>query len=156
MNLARRLAGVLLACGLAAGCESPTAPSEDGSLTLHTVAKATVSNHSAQGVRTVVRDPGRWQAVWAQLWGERAPALPDVDFEHEMVVVASGALVCFAEVRVESVNDRAGGVHVGLADSGPSSSCLCAVPETTLHAVRVRRVEGAVEFTVRTIPPTCG
>ena len=156
MNLERRFAGVLLACALAAACESPTAPSGDGSLTLHTVAQATVSNHSAQGVRTVVRDPGRWQAVWSQLWGERAPALPDVDFEHEMVVVASGSLVCSAEVRVESVSDRDGGVHVLVADSGPPTTCMCFVPETTLHAVRVRRVEGAVEFTVRAIPATCG
>lgn len=156
MRVARFLTGPLLVAALLAGCESPTAPSEDGSLALHTVAEATVSNHSAQGVRTVVRDPGRWQAVWAELWGERAPALPDVDFEHEMVVVASATLVCFADLRVESVTDRPGGLHVAIADSGPSSSCLCAVPETTLHAVRVRRIEGAVEFSVRTIPPTCG
>jgi hypothetical protein len=123
---------------------------------LHTVARATVSNHSAQGLRTVVRDPGRWQAVWRQLWGEAAPALPDIDFEREMVVVASAALVCFADVRIETVQEMNGGVAVGLADSGPASTCLCAVPETTFHAARTRRVEGPAEFTVRTIPPTCG
>jgi hypothetical protein len=158
MRVSRRLAGsLLLGLGiLGAACESPTAPGDDGSLVLHSIAKATVANHSAQGVRTVVRDPGRWQAVWAQLRGERPPALPDVDFEHEMVVVASASLVCFADVRIEAVTERPGGLHVALADSGPSSTCLCAVPETTLHAVRVRRVEGAVEFSVRTIPPTCG
>src|SRR4029079_16179834 len=112
MRVARFLTGPLLVAALLAGCESPTAPSEDGSLALHTVAAATVSNHRDQGVRTVVRDPGRWQAVWAELWGDRAPALPDVDFEHEMVVVASATLVCFADVRVESVTDRPGGLHV--------------------------------------------
>jgi hypothetical protein len=156
MRARRHLAGGLLLCALLLGCESPTAPREDGSLAQRTVAKATVSNHSAQGVRAVVRDPGRWQAVWAQMWGDRPPSLPDVDFEHEMVVVASASLVCFADVRIESVSQSAAGLRVTVADSGPSSTCLCAVPETTFHAVRVPRVEGGVEYTVRAIPPTCG
>jgi hypothetical protein len=136
------------------GCASPTEP-DNGSLALVTVTKATVANHSALGLRTVVRDPGRWEAVWSELWGDPAPPLPDVDFEREMVVVASAALVCFADVKIEAVQQGAGGVHVSLADSGPSTTCLCAAPETTFHAVRTRRVEGPVEITARQIPPTC-
>jgi hypothetical protein len=150
-----RIAGIATAAMCLAGCGSPTEPAHDGPLSLATVAEATVANRASLGLRTVVRDSGRWRAVWSDLWGDAAPALPDVDFEREMVVVASASLVCFAQVRVESVESSQGVLRVGLADSGPSTTCLCAAPETTFHAARLRRVEGAVEFVARTIPPTC-
>ncbi len=151
----QRIAGIAAAAIGLGGCGSPTEPAHDGPLSLATVAKATVVNRASLGLRTVVRDAGRWQAVWSELWGDAAPALPDVDFEREMVVVASASLVCFADVRVETVASSGGVLRVGLADSGPSTTCLCAAPETTFHATSLRRVEGAVEFEARTIPPTC-
>lgn len=150
-----RIAGVATVAMCLAGCGSPTEPAHDGPFSLSTVAKATVANRASLGLRTVVRDSGRWQAVWSEIWGDAAPALPDVDFEREMVVVATASLVCFAEVRIETVESSAGVLRVGLADSGPSTTCLCAAPETTFHAARLRRVERAAEFVARTIPPTC-
>lgn len=139
---------------LLAGCGSPTEPRSDGVLQLRTLAAETVTNHSAQGLRLVIRDGARWAVVWRQVWGEDAPGLPDVDFERDMVVLASAKSSCRAAVTVKAVERGEGLVRVVIAESA-ESGCYCFVPETTFHAVRTQRVEGNVEFAVQATPPIC-
>lgn len=143
------LVSLLVACS-----RSPSEPGDSGSLPVTSVAKATISNRTTDALREVVRDGRQWQAVWSDLWGTAAPPLPAIDFDREMVIVAA-APFCFADVRVEGVLSSAGVVQVNMAESTQTSSCLCAAPETTFHAVRTTRVPGAARFTVRPIPPTC-
>ena len=152
----RQLCLSILALGtLLVGCSrSPSEPDGLGSLALSTVAKATITNRSEPAVRDVIRDQRRWQAAWSDLWGAAAPALPPVDFDREMVIVASAPL-CFVDVRIEAVVHDDGVVQVSMAESTPSSLCLCAAPETTFHAVRTRRAFGDARFDVRPIAPTC-
>lgn len=145
------LAGIAV---LLAGCGSPTEPRADGLLQLRTLAAETVTNHSAPGLRLVIRDSARWAVVWRQVWGDDAPGVPDVDFERDMVVLASAKSTCRAEVSVKAVERGEGLVRVIVAESA-ESACYCLVPETTFHAVRTQRVEGNVEFVVQATPPIC-
>jgi hypothetical protein len=151
-GLAALLAG-LAATLLLLGCNrSPSAP--EAELSFQTLAKTTVAGVSAPRIREVVRDRARFEEAWSQLWGSSAAAAPAVDFEREMVVVASAGQVCFDVAAVERIKLEGSELLIELVEAVPSL-CLCARPESTFHIVRLRRFHGADRFVARTVPPTC-
>jgi len=147
------LLAALAAAWLLLGCNSsPSAP--EAELSFQTVAKTTVAGVNAPRIREVVRDRARFEEAWAQLWGSSAAAAPPVDFEREMVVVASAGEVCFDVAAVERIKLEGSELVIDVVEAVPSL-CLCARPESTFHIVRLRRFHGAERFVARTVPPTC-
>jgi hypothetical protein len=151
------LAALLLTLAVALlvlACErSPSAP--EAELSFQTIAKTTVTGNFVPQIREVVRDRARFETIWRELWGGREIAAPAIDFEREMVVAASGALVCFDVVEIERITLEGGGIAVGLTEATPSSLCLCAGPQSTFHIVRLRRLPGGERFVARSVPPSC-
>lgn len=139
---------------LLSGCErSPTGP--DAEVSFQTLAKTTVTGVQAPHIREVVRDQARFDAIWAQLWGPGAADTPRIDFEREMVVVASAALVCFDVVAVERIMLDGNQLLIELVEATNTSLCLCGRYESTFHIVRLRRFAGPERFVARPVPPTC-
>lgn len=126
-----------------------------GEISFQSVVKATVTGRSGPQIREVVRDEGRWAAVWRELWGGSAPPRPDLDFRREIAVVATASLSCFGDVEIEGVERLGSGVLVRMGDGGPPPLCVCGAPEYVFHVVRAPRVEGPVSFDVRQIPHRC-
>jgi hypothetical protein len=136
------------------GCSS--SPSEpDSSISFQTVTKTTLTASLGPQIREVVRDAPTWARVWRELWGPGAPALPAVDFEREMVAVATAEVGCFGDVQVESITSEGAALVVHLAEAIPSTTCACLVAEYTFHVVRLPRIQAADRFEVRSLPPRC-
>ena len=143
-----------LALLLVLGChDSPSEPR--GEVSLSTISKASVNGRTGPLFREVVRDEARFAAVWGELWSGAGPARPTIDFQREMVVVATSALTCFGNVEIEQIERQRGTVLVRMADSTPGSLCLCGETSYVFHVVRATRIDGEAFFSVRPIPPTC-
>ena len=135
------------------GChDSPSEPR--GEVSLSTISKAAIAGRTGPLLREVVRDEARYDAVWREMW-DNVAAKPTIDFQREMVVVATSALNCFGNVEIEQVERQRDTVLVRMADSTPGSLCLCGTAEYVHHMVRATRVDGEAFFSVRPIPPTC-
>ncbi len=60
-------------------------------------------------VRLIVRDPETWRSLWAQATSTQPspPALPDVDFDRDMMlVVGAGRMKPGDQIRVDSAGTR--------------------------------------------------
>jgi hypothetical protein len=110
--------------------------------------------------RVVVRDARAWEAVWRDVWRNHTPvpALPAIDFEREMVVVAalgsrrSGGY----GILVEGATRTADGVEVSVLKQSPGPRCgNTAAITTPADIARLRRVEGAVRFRERSEVREC-
>ncbi len=121
---------------------------------MSTISKAAIPGRTGPLLREVVRDEARYDAVWREMW-DNVAAKPTIDFQREMVVVATSALTCFGNVEIEQIERQRGTVLVRMADSTPGSLCLCGATEYVHHMVRATRVDGEAFFSVRPIPPTC-
>jgi hypothetical protein len=144
-----------LALLLALGChDSPSEPS--GEIGFQSLSKTMLVPRSGPAIRTVVHDETTYAAVWRELWGDREPARPNVDFDREMVIVATATLGCFGDVQIEEVQKRGGQLEVTVGDAGPEPLCLCAAPEYVFHVVRASRVDGPASFAVHPIRSRCG
>lgn len=101
--------------------------------------------------RLVVRDEAAWAEAWATIHGTVSdpPPLPTVDFTSEMILVAAlgprssgGYTVTFSAVA--PVGD---GLRATVQETAPGPGCVTAAVITSpVVAVRVPRVEGAVQF----------
>lgn len=146
-------AAAALALLLLLGChDSPSEP-RSGDVSFSTVLKTTLVRNGPQ-LREVVREEARFDAVWRELWGPGAPAKPAVDFQREMVIVATASLICFGDVEIEQIERQRGSVLVRIADS-TATLCSCGVPQYRFHVVKASRVDEPANFLVRPIPPTC-
>ena len=112
------------------------------------------SSGLTDSARVVVRDARAWEAIWRDVWRNTTPvpALPVIDFEREMVVVAalgsrrSGGY----GILVEGATRTAGGVEVSILKQSPGPRCGATAAITTpVDIARLRRVEGALRFRER-------
>ncbi len=106
--------------------------------------------------RVVIRDTETWTSMWQQLWsmGSYKPALPAVDFERELVVVAMmgarGSPGYHIVVREVAVRD--GGLAVTVQEiepdpTWPNGGCgTGGVASYPVAAMRVPRTAGEVRF----------
>lgn len=152
--------GLLLVSVLFVACDddSPTAPG-DG-LAFETVAKASYSGFS-EPTREVVRTPGEWAEVWQTLHAGQSevPALPAIDFDREMVVVAAAgarANGCYS-IDVTAARRRGNGaVEFELTETVPGPACGCTQAITQpVHAVRVARLPDPESFVARVSQRRC-
>ena len=142
----------------AVGCSSPTDPdrvdipvpvtrlrSEPYSLTLHS---------GRQPERLVVRDAATWAEVWTAIWRWQspAPALPEVDFTRELVVVAvpGRGVTHVSNFLVDSAVRNRDGVTVQLRTFTPGPGCaITAEIRNPVDIARMPRTQDDVAFTER-------
>jgi hypothetical protein len=116
-------------------------------------------------LRTVVRDASTLRLFWQQATAGQVspPAVPDVDFTREMVLVAAaGRMTPEDEIRVDSVRVRRETDASGRAEEVMSvlvstvEGCgSFRAPAFPVDVVRVRRFEGRVSFIERRERAAC-
>ncbi|HEV8630562.1 MAG TPA: hypothetical protein VGV61_09625 [Thermoanaerobaculia bacterium] len=144
--LAGSLLLLLVACD---GSSSPTQPG--GPVSFTTIHSGTSLGFSPFSNGTAINDRGTWQGVWEQLG--RTGSAPAVDFSREMVLLATGP-GCGGETTIRSVTQDRGRVVVdALATSCDNVICIAA--DYSVHAVRVSRTSGAVDFVVSSVSKHC-
>ena len=107
-----------------------------------------------QGQREVLRSQTEWAAFWETIYANRSPkpALPVVDFDESVVLVASlgSRSTGGYSIDVEGVYQASSGLHVVVQETSPAQSCVVTTAETQpVVAVRVPRIEGAITFVER-------
>jgi hypothetical protein len=118
------------------------------------------SSGITDSTRVVVRDARAWEAAWRAVWSNHTPvpALPAIDFEREMVVVAalgsrrSGGY----GILVDGATRTADGAEVSILKQVPGAGCgNTAAITTPVDIARLPRVQGAVRFRERTEVREC-
>lgn len=111
--------------------------------------------------RTVVRDPGTWQALWAQIYSRYTPVppIPAIDFSREMLVVvalgsrSSGGYGILVDGAHEAQN---AGLVVTVRSISPGPKCgVTAAFTQPVDIARVARRDGDVSFFERSEVHTC-
>src|SRR5262245_26001951 len=114
-----RCLAVALACAFVlAGCASPNTPDESGDVAIQRLSASNGSFESFNGLDTaesrVIRSTAEWASVWARIYQNRSPqpALPNIDFLNEQVVVVSlGTRPSSGySIRIAGVSRRGNGV----------------------------------------------
>lgn len=111
--------------------------------------------------RIVVRDADSWRSVWAEIYKgyTPTPALPQVDFAQEMIVVAAlgsrptgGFGILF-----DDANEGDGGsTVVRVRTISPHSNCGVTTAVTSpVDIARLPRRDGGVHFVDRAVIHTC-
>ena len=111
-------------------------------------------------VRVVVRDSANWRALWARINRPfiPAPALPPIDFNREMVVVAGlGARPSGGyDIVIEAVEQDSAGIEVALRRASPAPGCpVAAVMTQPLDVARIPASEQRVRFRERSVVVPC-
>ena len=102
--------------------------------------------------RLVIRDQETWRSTWAKIYerGSEKPALPIIDFDNEVVIVAalgergsSGYSVVFTGA---TQNNR-GGIDVAVRSSEPGDNCgVLGVLTQPVDVARVPKPAGQIRF----------
>jgi len=110
--------------------------------------------------RSVITDAGTWSAVWQQVhqvYGS-PPALPDVDFANEAVVLASMGTQRSGGYAIDIMSAAAseGRLRVVVRETSPGSMCgVTAALTAPVHIVRVPRTDGAPVFIEQSTTRSC-
>ena len=108
----------------------------------------------------VIRDQADFQAFWNNLHGhiDPTPAIPDVDFESEMVIAvvlgqrSSGGFSVAVDAIVRSGNS----VGVRVKEEAPGANCVTpAVISSPFHVVKLERVTSEFSFVDEREVTTC-
>jgi hypothetical protein len=155
-------AAVALTLILLAGCDgdssSPTSP--DG-----VVAFTTVHQTQFSGIRTRRGEVISRGDVWRQTWEEinatlsPKPALPTVDFERNILLLAALGETGDAckRVAIESVEHRGGALRVSAKETRPPASCVCPpVTVQPVHVVSIPRAATGASFEFRSVTEGAG
>jgi hypothetical protein len=139
---------LLAACGGGAGSGPGEQPS---GIVLQPPEASSPYSAFTEPSRLVVRDEAAWGEAWAAIHGPVSdpPPLPAVDFAREMILVAAlgprssgGYTVTFS-----AVAPAGDGLRATVQETAPGAGCVTATVITSpVVAVRVPRVEGAVQF----------
>ncbi len=157
----RGYAALLLVAVVSVACDSdsPTGLG-DTPLELNTVVKASTSGLTTP-VRTTVRASVDWADLWRTLHAGHGtvPALPPIDFDREMVVVAASGTRnngCFA-VEITAATRRGNGqAEFEVEETVPGPTCVCTQATTQpVHVARVVRAAGPESFVERRAELQC-
>jgi hypothetical protein len=105
--------------------------------------------------RLVIRDRGAWRSIWDKLYQRTSlvPALPEIDFSNEVIVVAalgergSGA---YNVVFGGATENESGGIDVVVRVISPGNRCaLPAVLTQPVDLARVPRAYDSIRFVER-------
>lgn len=104
----------------------------------------------------VIRDPAEWERLWSRHAGEKAA--PEVDFEREMVVAAFAGEFRTGgySIDIDRLERTDEGLVVHVVLERPGATCMTTQALTQpFQIARVPRVDGEVEFRVRTETRKC-
>ena len=161
----RRTVLAMLVVGAAACSDMPASPDQrDRPLTFVRLRSEPYSFTYNSGLHTaarmVIRDAAAWQQAWAELWRDHTPvpALPAIDFERDMVIVAAlgdkatGGYSIF----VDSVTDTANGLAVQVRTVSPGTNCAVTLAVTQpVDIARVSLRGGSVSYVERAETQDC-
>jgi hypothetical protein len=104
-----------------------------------------------QRERLVVRDDATWQTVWTSIWRGTTPtpALPNVDFANEMVIVAAlgSRSTGGYSIVVDSAVMSSNGLTAWVGTSSPGPGCITTQAFTSpVDIARVQRFDAQVSF----------
>ena len=107
--------------------------------------------------RLVVRDPATWATVWDRLIGSQRPkpALPEVDFNRHMVLVASSGTKPSGGFTLAIERYEGGTAHVLFTSPGRSCGTTAALTNPA-DAVLVPRTGNSVQWADRNSTHECG
>ena len=101
--------------------------------------------------RLVIRDNATWQSVWTSMWRNVSPtpALPNVDFTREMLIVAAlgSRSTGGYSIVVDSAVMTSGELTVWVGTSSPGPRCLTTQAFTApVDIARIQRIDAPVAF----------
>jgi hypothetical protein len=111
-------------------------------------------------IRTVIRDSTAWRKLWERINRPfiPAPALPAIDFDREMIVVAglgtrpSGGY----DVVIENAEQDSTGIQVSIRVATPASGCpVAAVTTQPIDLARIAASDQPVRFRERGVVVAC-
>lgn len=143
---------LLFALGCSGATELPTGGAPLPVTRLRDASQAFTSySGMRQSRRLVIRDDATWASAWATIWSSvtPAPALPAVDFTHDMVVVASlGERPSGGYgISVDSAKSTGSGVSVFVGTASPGSHCVLTAAFTQpVDVARLPRLDAPVRF----------
>jgi hypothetical protein len=108
----------------------------------------------------VITDAGMWASVWQQVTQNQlpAPALPEVDFDSEVVVLASMGTRNSGgySIVITSASVVNGQVRIAVQESSPGQNCAVTGALTApVHIVRVPRLTTTPMFVEQATTTTC-
>lgn len=124
------------ACRSVFAAAQPPAPREPLPLVRFRESQSAFSTYSGliDSLRLVVRDSTAWRLLWQQINRPffPSPALPPVDFQREMVVVAALGTRPSAgfDVVIEAATEDSAGIEVDVRRTSPSAGCPVAAAIT--------------------------
>lgn len=110
----------------------------------------------AHSEQRVIRDRGEWERLWSRHASGETP--PEVDFDRHMVVAAFAGEFRTGgySIGVEKLERGDDGLIVHVVLQQPGSQCMTTQALTQpFQIARVPRVDGEVEFRVRTETRAC-
>lgn len=111
-------------------------------------------------MRTVIRDSTAWRKLWERINRPfiPAPALPAIDFDREMIVVAglgtrpSGGY----DVVIEDAEQDSTGIQISIRVATPASGCpVSAVTTQPIDLARIAASDQPVRFRERGVVVAC-
>jgi hypothetical protein len=144
----------LLACS-----NSPTASGERERVFIATVLSASSSGVDRRS-HEVIRDGEAWSRVWSEIHSRQfpRPALPSIDFAHEMLLLASlgerpDGCHAIAISAVERLGSR---LRVVVEEGTSAATCGCTLAQVQpVHVVRLNRGTEPVHFETRRVTLPC-
>jgi hypothetical protein len=110
--------------------------------------------------RLFVDNANEWSALWNEVTSiyQPQPDVPAIDFGTESVIVAAMGTRSSGgySIAIESVHEAEGQLYVTVRETSPGQNCFTTAALTApVHAVRVPRRTGAVNFVERTGVQNC-
>jgi hypothetical protein len=154
---------------MATGCRAPFASSQS-SVNPATVSLARLrdgatafSSYAGIGdpMRAVIRDSTAWRQLWERLNRPfvPSPALPAIDFEREMIVVAALGSRPNAgyDVVIEGAERDSAGIRISVRVAAPASGCPVATVMTQpVDLARLPLSDQPIRFHERDVVVACG
>jgi hypothetical protein len=152
---------LLIALVLGAGCSGESDPtSPDGPVPFTQVAKEQFSGISQRRAEVIALQ-SRWVQVWDEINATRTPkpAIPSVDFEKELLILAAYGETGDAcrDVQIEKVDRRNGALEVSILDKHRAASCPPCPPVVgrPVQVVSVARAATGVNYSWRVTTVPC-
>lgn len=111
--------------------------------------------------RLVIRDAASWETTWKEIHGgvRPMPALPEIDFSREMIVVAAmgeRATGGYGILLQRATEDRADGTAITVLSTSPGKNCIVTLALTApVDIAKLPSRAGSARFYERSETTVC-